>query len=66
MSLQMSSLALLKPEVRAKTDSISQNNSNDTNSFADLARVADRVKSSGCNRRTRLIIVHPFLCARAF
>eukprot|EP00959_Pyramimonas_sp_CCMP1952_P433819 9084512-Pyramimonas_sp.AAC.1 len=60
----MSSVALLQPELRTKTDSTSQDDSNDRNSFADLARVADRVPS-GCNRRTRLSILHWFLCASA-
>eukprot|EP00959_Pyramimonas_sp_CCMP1952_P144413 3023175-Pyramimonas_sp.AAC.1 len=61
----MSSLALLQPELRAKTDSTSQDDSNDTNSFADLARVADRFQTSGCNGRTRMIILHRFLCVSA-
>eukprot|EP00959_Pyramimonas_sp_CCMP1952_P408468 8560784-Pyramimonas_sp.AAC.1 len=58
VSVRMSSVALLQPEFRAKTDSTSQDDSNDTNSFAELARVADQVQTSGCNRRTRLISLH--------
>eukprot|EP00959_Pyramimonas_sp_CCMP1952_P305998 6403700-Pyramimonas_sp.AAC.1 len=58
----MSSVAVLQPELRAKTDSTSQDDSNDKNSFADIARVADRAQTSGCNRRTRLIILHRCLC----
>eukprot|EP00959_Pyramimonas_sp_CCMP1952_P361776 7576703-Pyramimonas_sp.AAC.1 len=65
VSLRMSSVALLQPEIRAKTDSTSQDDSNDTNSCADLARVADRVQTSGRNRRTCLIILHRFLCVSA-
>eukprot|EP00959_Pyramimonas_sp_CCMP1952_P010504 220206-Pyramimonas_sp.AAC.1 len=58
VSVRISSSALLQLELRAKTDSTSQDDPNDTNSFADLARVSDRVQTSGCNRRTRLIILH--------
>eukprot|EP00959_Pyramimonas_sp_CCMP1952_P239718 5009399-Pyramimonas_sp.AAC.1 len=50
VSVRMSSVALLQPELRAKTDSTSQEDSNDTNSFADPARVTDRFQTSGCNR----------------
>eukprot|EP00959_Pyramimonas_sp_CCMP1952_P108950 2278115-Pyramimonas_sp.AAC.1 len=63
VSVRMSSLALLQPELRAKTDSTSQDDSSGTNSFADLARVVDRVQTSGCNRRTRLITLH--MCVSA-
>eukprot|EP00959_Pyramimonas_sp_CCMP1952_P303543 6352154-Pyramimonas_sp.AAC.1 len=38
-----------------KTDSTSQDDSNNTNSFANLAPVADRVETSACNRQTRLM-----------
>eukprot|EP00959_Pyramimonas_sp_CCMP1952_P078625 1643399-Pyramimonas_sp.AAC.1 len=48
LMIPMSSLALLQPELRARTDSTSQGNSNDTNSFADLARILDRVQTSQC------------------
>eukprot|EP00959_Pyramimonas_sp_CCMP1952_P127895 2674789-Pyramimonas_sp.AAC.1 len=65
VSVRISSVALLQPELRAKTDRTSQDDSNDTNSFATLAGVADRIQTSGCNRRTRLIILHPFLCVSA-
>eukprot|EP00959_Pyramimonas_sp_CCMP1952_P347790 7285254-Pyramimonas_sp.AAC.1 len=58
VSVRTSSLALLQPELRAITDTTSQDDSNDTNSFANLARVVDRVQTSGCNRQTRLIILH--------
>eukprot|EP00959_Pyramimonas_sp_CCMP1952_P223595 4675147-Pyramimonas_sp.AAC.1 len=37
-SLRTSTVALLQPELRAKIDSTSQDNSNNTNSFANLAR----------------------------
>eukprot|EP00959_Pyramimonas_sp_CCMP1952_P232080 4850143-Pyramimonas_sp.AAC.1 len=33
----------------------SQDNSNNTNSLANLARVSDRVQISECDRRTRLM-----------
>eukprot|EP00959_Pyramimonas_sp_CCMP1952_P428140 8966854-Pyramimonas_sp.AAC.1 len=57
VSVHISSVALPQPELRAKIDSTSEDHSNNTNSFASLARVADRVQTSGCNRRTRLIIL---------
>eukprot|EP00959_Pyramimonas_sp_CCMP1952_P424480 8890743-Pyramimonas_sp.AAC.1 len=57
-SVRISSVALSQPELRTKTDSTSQDNPNDTDSFADLARVADRVQTSRCNRQTRLLILN--------
>eukprot|EP00959_Pyramimonas_sp_CCMP1952_P472112 9499514-Pyramimonas_sp.AAC.1 len=63
--VRISSEALLQPELRAKIESPSQDDSNNTNSFANLARVADRIQTYGCNRRTRLIILHRFLCVSA-
>eukprot|EP00959_Pyramimonas_sp_CCMP1952_P035674 746962-Pyramimonas_sp.AAC.1 len=42
-----------------------RHDSNNTNSFADLARVADRVQTSGCNRQTHLIIPRGFLLISA-
>eukprot|EP00959_Pyramimonas_sp_CCMP1952_P239416 5003539-Pyramimonas_sp.AAC.1 len=44
-----------------KTDSTSQDDSNHTNSFADLVRAADRVPSSRFDRRTRLMSSNRFL-----
>eukprot|EP00959_Pyramimonas_sp_CCMP1952_P440842 9229799-Pyramimonas_sp.AAC.1 len=55
------SVALLQPELRAKMDSTSQDHSNNINSFAKLARVSDRVQTSECNGRTRLISPNRFL-----
>eukprot|EP00959_Pyramimonas_sp_CCMP1952_P474037 9502762-Pyramimonas_sp.AAC.1 len=43
-SLRTSSVALLQSELRAKIDSTSQDDSNNMNSFANLARVSDRVQ----------------------
>eukprot|EP00959_Pyramimonas_sp_CCMP1952_P205639 4300393-Pyramimonas_sp.AAC.1 len=53
-SVRTRSVALLQPELRAENDSISQDHSNNTNSFVNLARVSDRAQTSECNRRTRL------------
>eukprot|EP00959_Pyramimonas_sp_CCMP1952_P366261 7670968-Pyramimonas_sp.AAC.1 len=56
-SVRISYVALLQPKLRVKIDSTSQDDSNNMNSFANLARVADRVQTSGFNRRARLIIL---------
>eukprot|EP00959_Pyramimonas_sp_CCMP1952_P278797 5829287-Pyramimonas_sp.AAC.1 len=50
-----SPVAPYSPSQVQKTDSTSQDDSNNTNSFADLGRAADRVQSSGFDRRTRLM-----------
>eukprot|EP00959_Pyramimonas_sp_CCMP1952_P293938 6147488-Pyramimonas_sp.AAC.2 len=44
VSVRISSVALLQPELRANIDSTSRDDSNNTNSFANRARVADRVQ----------------------
>eukprot|EP00959_Pyramimonas_sp_CCMP1952_P012280 259263-Pyramimonas_sp.AAC.1 len=41
-----------------KTESACQGDSNNTNRFTDLARLADRVQTYECNRRARLIILN--------
>eukprot|EP00959_Pyramimonas_sp_CCMP1952_P043358 906997-Pyramimonas_sp.AAC.1 len=46
------------PSLLLKTDSTCQDDSKNTNSFADLARVADGVQTSRCIRRTRLMILN--------
>eukprot|EP00959_Pyramimonas_sp_CCMP1952_P333530 6983876-Pyramimonas_sp.AAC.1 len=56
-----SSVALLQPQLRASTDSISQDDSNKTNSFANPARVSDPVQTSECDRPTRLMCPNRFL-----
>eukprot|EP00959_Pyramimonas_sp_CCMP1952_P336166 7039229-Pyramimonas_sp.AAC.1 len=48
-SVRTSSVALLQPELRAKIDSTSQDHSNNTNSFVDLARAAGRVQGFECD-----------------
>ena len=54
-----STVAALHVEFSAEnTDNAYQVDSNNTNRFADLARLADRVQTSGFNRRTRLIILN--------
>eukprot|EP00959_Pyramimonas_sp_CCMP1952_P007159 149786-Pyramimonas_sp.AAC.1 len=60
-SERTSSVALLQPKLRANIDSTSQDHSNNTHSFANLARVSDRVQTSQCNRRTRLMSPNRFL-----
>eukprot|EP00959_Pyramimonas_sp_CCMP1952_P019459 411149-Pyramimonas_sp.AAC.1 len=60
-SVRTGSVALLQPELRAKVDSTSQDHPNNTNSFANLARVSDQVETSECNRRTRLMSPNRFL-----
>eukprot|EP00959_Pyramimonas_sp_CCMP1952_P036615 766117-Pyramimonas_sp.AAC.1 len=35
-----------------------QDDSNNTNRFADLARLAERVQTSGVKRRTRLMVLN--------
>eukprot|EP00959_Pyramimonas_sp_CCMP1952_P140911 2949421-Pyramimonas_sp.AAC.1 len=55
MSVTMSPLAALQLELIQKTESVCQDDSNNTN-FADLA-IADRVQTSGFDRRTRLMIL---------
>eukprot|EP00959_Pyramimonas_sp_CCMP1952_P455307 9471366-Pyramimonas_sp.AAC.1 len=58
VSVLMSSVGLQQPELRAKTDSTSQDGSNDTNNFADLTQEADRVRTFRCFRRTQLMIMN--------
>eukprot|EP00959_Pyramimonas_sp_CCMP1952_P467327 9491399-Pyramimonas_sp.AAC.1 len=48
-SVITSPVAPLQPELVQKTDSTSQDDSNDTNSFADPARAADPVQTSPCS-----------------
>eukprot|EP00959_Pyramimonas_sp_CCMP1952_P380549 7972689-Pyramimonas_sp.AAC.1 len=55
--VRTSSVAPLNLELNTETDITGQNDSKNTNSLTDLARVADRDQSSGCNRRTRLMIL---------
>eukprot|EP00959_Pyramimonas_sp_CCMP1952_P423226 8865273-Pyramimonas_sp.AAC.1 len=61
VSVRIKSVAPLQPELRAKTDSTSQDDSNITDSFTNLARVADRVWTSKYDRRTRLMRRNRFL-----
>eukprot|EP00959_Pyramimonas_sp_CCMP1952_P090849 1901820-Pyramimonas_sp.AAC.1 len=51
--------------VHVRNRSIAPPNIKNTNSFADVARVPDRVQTSGCNRRTRLLILDRILYALA-
>ena len=53
-----STVAALQLELSRKYDNAYQVDSNNTNRFADLARLTDRVQTSGLNRRTCLIILH--------
>eukprot|EP00959_Pyramimonas_sp_CCMP1952_P257744 5385902-Pyramimonas_sp.AAC.1 len=46
------------PRVELRTESSCQDDSKNTNMFADLARLTDRVETSRLNSRTRLIILH--------
>eukprot|EP00959_Pyramimonas_sp_CCMP1952_P235453 4920209-Pyramimonas_sp.AAC.1 len=50
----------LQPELIAENDCTSEDHWKNTNSFADLARAADRVESSECDRRTRLMSPNRF------
>ena len=43
------------------TDSASKENLRNTNSVVDLARLAERVQASRCNRRKRLVILNQYL-----
>eukprot|EP00959_Pyramimonas_sp_CCMP1952_P451767 9458758-Pyramimonas_sp.AAC.1 len=61
VSVRISSVALIQPELHAIIDSTSQDDSNNTDSFANLARVADRVQTSECDGRTRLMSPNRFL-----
>ncbi len=56
-----STVAALQLELSTEARQHRQDDSNNTNSFADLARVADRVQTSACNRRTRLMILNRFV-----
>eukprot|EP00959_Pyramimonas_sp_CCMP1952_P425767 8918072-Pyramimonas_sp.AAC.1 len=56
-SLIISSVAVLQLELVQKTDSTCQDDSNNTNRFANLAQVADRVQTSRCDRERRLMIL---------
>eukprot|EP00959_Pyramimonas_sp_CCMP1952_P351721 7369247-Pyramimonas_sp.AAC.1 len=58
--LRTRSVALLQPKLRAKIENTFQD-SNNTTSFANLARAVDRFQSSGFNRQARLMILNPFL-----
>eukprot|EP00959_Pyramimonas_sp_CCMP1952_P193441 4045387-Pyramimonas_sp.AAC.1 len=48
-----------------RTDSISQDGSNNTNSFAILDRAADSIQSPGFNRQRPQIILNQILYASA-
>eukprot|EP00959_Pyramimonas_sp_CCMP1952_P428939 8983849-Pyramimonas_sp.AAC.1 len=61
MPVTTSTLAPHNPSEVQKTDSTSQDNSKNTNSFAILERAADRVQSSGFERQTRLMTLNWFL-----
>jgi hypothetical protein len=52
-----STVAALQPSSVENTDNAYQVDSKNTNRFAGLARLADRVQTSGFNRRTRLMIL---------
>eukprot|EP00959_Pyramimonas_sp_CCMP1952_P190846 3991045-Pyramimonas_sp.AAC.1 len=54
----MSPIAALQLELIPENRERLQDDSNNTNRFANLARLADRVKTSRFNRRTRLIILN--------
>eukprot|EP00959_Pyramimonas_sp_CCMP1952_P322998 6758698-Pyramimonas_sp.AAC.1 len=60
-----SSEALLQLEISEENHHHFEQKLVDTNSFADLTRVEDRVQTSRCNRRMRLIILNRFVCAPA-
>eukprot|EP00959_Pyramimonas_sp_CCMP1952_P377047 7897642-Pyramimonas_sp.AAC.1 len=60
-SVRTSSVGLLQPELRAKIDSTSQDHSDNTHSFADLAQVTDPVQTFRCNGRTGLMSPNRFL-----
>eukprot|EP00959_Pyramimonas_sp_CCMP1952_P071381 1490869-Pyramimonas_sp.AAC.1 len=57
---QLCSCPTAQVEYRNPTASVKMT-SNNTNSSTDLARVADRVQTSACNRSTRLMIWDGFL-----
>eukprot|EP00959_Pyramimonas_sp_CCMP1952_P000059 1058-Pyramimonas_sp.AAC.1 len=44
--------------ISQKTESFCEDDSHNTNRFAGLARLTDRVQISGFDRRTRLNILH--------
>eukprot|EP00959_Pyramimonas_sp_CCMP1952_P216040 4518747-Pyramimonas_sp.AAC.1 len=50
--------------LREETESTSEDDSTNTNSFASLDRAADRVQSSGIDRRTHKMILNRFDLAR--
>eukprot|EP00959_Pyramimonas_sp_CCMP1952_P426137 8925633-Pyramimonas_sp.AAC.1 len=56
---------LYSPSEVQRTDSISQDDSNNTTSFAILDRAADQVQSSGFNRQRPLMILSQILYASA-
>eukprot|EP00959_Pyramimonas_sp_CCMP1952_P091029 1905957-Pyramimonas_sp.AAC.1 len=60
-SVRISSAAVPQPELRAKIDSTSRYDSKNTNSFVNPARIADRVQTSECDRRTHMMSPNRFL-----
>eukprot|EP00959_Pyramimonas_sp_CCMP1952_P247421 5172177-Pyramimonas_sp.AAC.1 len=60
VSVRISSVAAAELEFSTEYRQF-RDDSGDTNSFADLARVADRVQTSACDRQTRLMSLHRFL-----
>ena len=57
MSVTKSPLAALQLELSTENRERLHNDSNNTNRCATLARLADRVQTSGFDRRTRLMIL---------
>eukprot|EP00959_Pyramimonas_sp_CCMP1952_P119176 2491532-Pyramimonas_sp.AAC.1 len=57
MAVTMSPVAVLQLGLSTENRSVCQDDWNNTNRFADLAQLADRIQTSGFNRRTRLIIL---------
>eukprot|EP00959_Pyramimonas_sp_CCMP1952_P437437 9158646-Pyramimonas_sp.AAC.1 len=49
IDVRTSSVALPYIKLNTETDSICQGESSNTNRFTDLARVADRIQTSGCH-----------------
>eukprot|EP00959_Pyramimonas_sp_CCMP1952_P380818 7978921-Pyramimonas_sp.AAC.1 len=45
----------LQPELSGETENTSEDDLNNRNTFADLARAKEQVQSSQCDRRTRLM-----------
>eukprot|EP00959_Pyramimonas_sp_CCMP1952_P077446 1618826-Pyramimonas_sp.AAC.1 len=57
MSVTMSPVAALQLELNTENGEFLSDDSNSTNRFGDLARLADQVQTSRFNRRTCLMIL---------